>query len=169
MTSSLVAESNLHLPSPSATRRAGLAIGRGLPFRALVLLQGELGSGKTTLIKAACEALGIRPETVISPTYTLVNIYPGNPAVYHVDLYRLENPEALADLDEQDWLNPDGPTFIEWPEVAEPLLLGRRALRLTLQHENSGRHLHAETDDPQAGPVLAALNAMSLAIDSQKP
>lgn len=112
----------LALASLEATRRAGRAIGGALPQRAVVLCSGEMGAGKTTLIKAICEGLGIVAETVISPTYTLVNVYPGRWPVYHVDLFRIEAPEALLELDRGDWLNPAGPTLIEWPELARPLL-----------------------------------------------
>jgi tRNA threonylcarbamoyladenosine biosynthesis protein TsaE len=160
-----LAETTLMLDSAAATHRVGLALGSALAPNALVLLRGELGSGKTTLIKAMCEALGIPPATVISPTYTLVNIYPGAPTAYHVDLYRLERPEALTHLDEHDWLNPEGPTFIEWPEIAEPLLAGRPALRIALDHEGLGRRLHAMTDDPALIPAIAALKQFPPALD----
>jgi tRNA threonylcarbamoyladenosine biosynthesis protein TsaE len=149
------------LVSAADTRTAGLALGRTLPAQALVLLRGDLGTGKTTLVKATCEALGIAPAVVISPTYTLVNIYPGARTVYHVDLYRLEQPEALTYLDEQDWINPDGPTFIEWPDLAEPLLSGRPALRLSLRHDGLGRHLDAESLSPAYFPALTELATLN--------
>jgi len=152
---------NLRLRSAEETRTAGRTLGRALPPRALVLARGELGTGKTTLIKAACQALGIAPAVVISPTYTLVNIYPGRPAIYHVDLYRLDRPDALCDLDERDWINPDGPTFIEWPDIAEPLLAGRPALRLGLGHDGPGRTLTAGSGDPEYAACLAALAALA--------
>lgn len=152
---------SLRLASAAATRAAGLALGRALPGRALVLVRGELGAGKTTLIKAACEALGIDPALVISPTYTLVNIYPGAPTVYHVDLFRLERPEALLELDERDWIQPDGPTFIEWPEVAEPLLAGRPALTVHLFHEGAARRMTVSSGAPEYAPVFAALAGLS--------
>jgi tRNA threonylcarbamoyladenosine biosynthesis protein TsaE len=155
------AECTLHLASAAATRAAGLALGRALPARALVLVRGELGAGKTTLIKAACEALGIDPAAVISPTYTLVNIYPGSPTVYHVDLFRLERPEALLELDERDWLQPDGPTFIEWPEIAEPLLAGRPALTVHLFHDGAARRMRVRSGAPEYAPVFAALAALA--------
>ena len=123
----------LNLQSPAATREAGIALGRALPERAICLFFGEMAAGKTTLIKAVCEGLGIAPENVISPTYTLVNIYPGPPAVYHVDLFRLEDAEALLELDPDDWISREGPTLIEWPEVALPLLAGRETLQVRLR------------------------------------
>jgi len=149
------------LPDAAATRTLGLALGRALPPRALVLLSGELGAGKTTLVKAACEALGIAPAVVTSPTYTLVNVYPGHPSVYHVDLYRLERPEALLELDERDWINPDGPTFIEWPEAAAPLLAGRPVLRVRLSHDGSARRVTLLSAAPEYAAVAAALEALA--------
>jgi tRNA threonylcarbamoyladenosine biosynthesis protein TsaE len=124
---------SLALPSLAATRAAGLALGRALPPRALVLCAGPLGAGKTTLLKAVCEGLGIAPQLVTSPTYTLVNVYPGPRSVYHVDLYRLETPEALLELDRDDWVHPDGVTLIEWPQHARPLLVGEALLELALE------------------------------------
>ncbi|MFI5399966.1 MAG: tRNA (adenosine(37)-N6)-threonylcarbamoyltransferase complex ATPase subunit type 1 TsaE [SAR324 cluster bacterium] len=151
----------MRLRSAEDTRAAGLTLGRALPPRALVLVRGELGAGKTAFIKAACQALGIAPAVVISPTYTLVNIYPGRPSIYHVDLYRLDRPEALCDLDERDWINPDGATFIEWPDIAEPLLAGRPAFRVTLSHSDPGRTLAASSADPEFAASLAALAALA--------
>jgi len=148
---------SLFLPSSADTRAAGLALGRSLPHDAIVLLRGDLGSGKTTLIKAICESLGIVPAVVISPTYTLVNIYPGSPTVYHVDLYRLERADALTELDEGDWLNPGGPTFIEWPELAAPMLAGRATLSILLEHEGTGRRMTASTGIPDLIPAIEAL------------
>ena len=128
---------NLVLGSPAQTRAAGLALGRALPPRALILLTGEMGSGKTTLTKAVCEALGVAPPVVISPTYTLVNVYPRGPSpdagtVYHVDLYRMDRPEALLEMDRADWIHPEGVTLIEWPEIARPLLTEEAALEVQM-------------------------------------
>jgi tRNA threonylcarbamoyladenosine biosynthesis protein TsaE len=125
-------EGSLRLAGLAATRRAGLALAAALPERAIVLCAGELGAGKTTFIRAVCEGLGIAPRLVTSPTYTLVNVYPGPRPVYHVDLYRLETPEALLDMDRADWVNPDGVTLIEWPQAARPLLAGEALLELEL-------------------------------------
>ena len=122
----------LNLQSLAVTREAGIALGQALPEHAICLFFGEMAAGKTTLIKSVCEGLGIAPENVISPTYTLVNIYPGPPAVYHVDLFRLEDAEALLELDPDDWISREGPTLIEWPEFALPLLAGRETLEVRL-------------------------------------
>lgn len=150
----------LELASPEATRRAGRAMGAALPREAIVLCAGEMGAGKTTLIKAVCEGLGIARETVISPTYTLVNVYAGRWPVHHVDLYRLDSPEALLDLDRADWVNPAGPTLIEWPELAEPLLAGEPVLRVHLAWvpgHPERRGLRLSGVPVRYGAVLAAL------------
>ena len=151
------------LDSLEATRRVGRAIGAALPRRAVVCFSGEMGSGKTTLIKAICEGLGIAPETVISPTYTLVNIYPGRWPVYHVDLFRIAAPEALLELDRDDWINPDGPTLIEWPGPALPLLESEPLLRAELSAPGPERRL-LRLGGPSApyAPVFAALREAEL-------
>jgi tRNA threonylcarbamoyladenosine biosynthesis protein TsaE len=145
------------------TRAIGLALGRALPARALVLLSGALGAGKTTLIKAVCEALGVAPQGVISPTYTLVNVYPragsaGAGTVYHVDLFRLESPDALLELDRDDWLHPQGVTLIEWPEIARPLLAGEPALDVHLTDSGPRQRTMTLTGDAAVyGAVFGAL------------
>jgi tRNA threonylcarbamoyladenosine biosynthesis protein TsaE len=153
----------------AATRRAGLALGGALPRDALVLCFGPMGAGKTTLIKSLCEAVGIVPAHVISPTYTLVNVYPGAVSVYHVDFFRLERPEALLELDHADWVNPAGITLIEWPEVALPLLAGEPRLDVWLDAVDglpaARRIALAAVDvaDGRYGAALAALDALNLA------
>jgi tRNA threonylcarbamoyladenosine biosynthesis protein TsaE len=98
----------------------------------VVLISGELGSGKTTFVRGAARALGVRGP-VTSPTFTIGQVYAGSPEVAHVDLYRLgslagEDP-ALLD----DYLTPERVAFVEWPGVAEPAV-ERVAARVTLEH-----------------------------------
>lgn len=151
---------SLTLTSVAVTHEAGLRIGRALPQNALVLLEGELGAGKTTMVKAICEALAVRPETVISPTYTLVNVYPGQWSIFHVDLFRLASPEDLLELDRDDWINPAGPTLIEWPEPARPLLDGETMLEVALTLvEDAPQARQAEFRGQ--GPYAKVLEALS--------
>jgi tRNA threonylcarbamoyladenosine biosynthesis protein TsaE len=98
----------------------------------VVLVSGELGAGKTTLIRGACRALGVR-ETVTSPTFTIGHTYSGRLPVSHLDLYRLadlgqEDPALL-----EDYLTPDAVAFIEWPGAAEPRL-DRVTRRVEIRH-----------------------------------
>ncbi len=86
--------------------------------RIFVALYGPLGSGKTTLVRAACRAVGVLDD-VLSPTFTLVNQYrSGSGPVYHADLYRLQDPEQLIDIGWDDLLMADAPVFVEWADRA---------------------------------------------------
>ncbi len=161
----------LPLHGLARTRSVGLALGRALPARALVLFSGAMGAGKTTLIKAICEGLGVTPHVVISPTYTLVNVYPrtgsaGAGTVYHVDLFRLQSPEALLELDRDDWLHPQGVTLIEWPDAARPLLAGEAALEVQLTDAGPDRRTMTLTGDGYVyGSVFEAVRVEREAVE----
>jgi tRNA threonylcarbamoyladenosine biosynthesis protein TsaE len=104
--------------SAAETEAAGAELAGGLAPGDVALVEGELGAGKTTMIRGACRALGVT-EPVQSPTYTIGRTYAGRVPVSHLDLYRLgtlagEDP-ALLD----DYLTPDAIAFVEWPAVAE--------------------------------------------------
>ena len=107
------------LRQAQATRDLGQSLGEHLPPGSLLLLQGDLGAGKTTLIQGLGLGLGI-PEPIVSPTFTLVNEYhEGRIPLYHLDLYRLEPAEVASLYLEQYWggtENPPGITAIEWSE-----------------------------------------------------
>lgn len=148
------------LTSLAETGRLGALLAAHVPHDAVLLLSGELGAGKTTLAKAVCAAWGIAADTVISPTYTLVNIYPGPVPVYHVDLFRLEATDALAEMDPADWINPEGPTLIEWPDVALPLLEGLPLLGIHLTAPPDApalREVALSADDSRFAPLFHAL------------
>lgn len=88
----------------------------------VVGLMGPLGAGKTCFAKGVISQLTGTPITEItSPTFTLVEEYEGDPRIYHVDLYRLENSEQLEALPVEDWFDPDVITLIEWPENSPEL------------------------------------------------
>ena len=123
--------------SPEATERLGAKLAARLGPGDVVLVSGELGSGKTTFVRGACRALGVEGP-VTSPTFTIGQLYPGRVEVAHVDLYRLgslagEDP-ALLD----DYLTPERVAFVEWPEVARPLV-ERPAARVRLVHLGGDR------------------------------
>jgi tRNA threonylcarbamoyladenosine biosynthesis protein TsaE len=86
----------------------------------IILLQGDLGAGKTTLVQVLCKELGIT-EPVSSPTFSLVNEYlsPSMGAIYHMDLYRLEKTEDLVQIGLAEYLDSGQLCLIEWPAIAE--------------------------------------------------
>jgi tRNA threonylcarbamoyladenosine biosynthesis protein TsaE len=112
----------LSLPDANATRKLGNLLGQTLPAGTVLLLEGNLGSGKTTLVQGIGEGLGIT-EAIASPTFTLVNEYlEGRIPLYHLDLYRLQPSEVAALYLESYWdglENPLGIVAIEWAERLE--------------------------------------------------
>lgn len=103
--------------SADETRDLGRRLGSVLTAGDVVLLGGELGSGKTTLTGGIADALGI-DGVVTSPTFTLVNEYAGSVPVAHIDLYRLEMLEEVEDLGLDDLLAGDRVIVVEWGDVA---------------------------------------------------
>lgn len=109
----------LLLSDAEATKQLGIQLGQSLPAGSVLLLEGDLGSGKTTLVQGIGQGLGIK-EAVDSPTFTLINEYlDGRLPLYHLDLYRL-NPAEVADLyPETYWEAGEvelGIVAIEWAE-----------------------------------------------------
>jgi tRNA threonylcarbamoyladenosine biosynthesis protein TsaE len=120
---------------PGGTEVIGAELAKRLAPGDVVLLEGELGAGKTTFVRGAARSLGVR-ATVTSPTFTIGQRYPGTVPVAHVDLFRIadlgaEDPELLA-----GYLAPDTITFVEWAAhgEAEIAALGRIAARVTIEH-----------------------------------
>jgi len=102
--------------SGEETIELGRKIAATLPRRAVVLLIGNLGAGKTTLAKGIIHGLcGVDPDEVASPTFTLIHEYGGG-RVYHIDLYRLDKPDEVATLGLDDIFDRDAVVLIEWGE-----------------------------------------------------
>ncbi len=106
----------LHSRSPAETRRIGARLGRLLQPRDVLLLQGDLGSGKTMLAQGIGQGLAVR-EPVKSSSFVLLNEYHGRLTLYHADLYRLEEPAQVAELALEEVAEP-GVLAVEWPERA---------------------------------------------------
>src|SRR5579885_2611080 len=104
-----------HTHSEEETIALGRCIARELPRRSVVLLIGNVGGGKTTLAKGIVQGLGAAaPEEVASPTFTLIHEY--GPAVYHIDLYRLETEAEVATLGLEEIFDREAVVLIEWGE-----------------------------------------------------
>lgn len=107
--------------SPEETTALGEVLGRLFRGGEVICLTGDLGAGKTHFAKGVAKGLGIN-ETVTSPTFTLINEYTGRLPLYHVDAYRLEDPEEAYDLGLEEYIYGDGVTLIEWPDRVAELL-----------------------------------------------
>jgi tRNA threonylcarbamoyladenosine biosynthesis protein TsaE len=121
---------------PGATEAAGAQLAAGLLPGDVVLIEGEMGAGKTTFVRGAARALGVEGP-ITSPTFTLGNRYRGRVPVSHLDLHRLsslagEDPGLL-----DDYVDPETIAFVEWPEVAEAEL--GAAVRVRLEHLGGDR------------------------------
>jgi tRNA threonylcarbamoyladenosine biosynthesis protein TsaE len=102
--------------SPSDTAALGEAWGRTVQPGRVIGLCGDLGAGKTQLVKGLARGLGIK-ERVHSPTFALVNVYSGGRlTLFHLDLYRLDLPEQIVAAGLEEYLRPTGVTVIEWAE-----------------------------------------------------
>ena len=87
----------------------------------IVALYGDLGTGKTQLIKGICNGLGVE-QTVTSPTFALMNVYDGREKIFHYDFYRLNSESEIYDLCVDDYFFSDGISLIEWAEKCENFL-----------------------------------------------
>jgi tRNA threonylcarbamoyladenosine biosynthesis protein TsaE len=112
--------------SEDETIELGRQLGRELPRRAVVLLIGNLGAGKTALAKGMLDGMGVaKPEEVTSPTFTLIHEY-GDGAAYHIDLYRLDSAREAEALGIEDLFEREAVVLIEWGERFPQLLPVRR-------------------------------------------
>ena len=124
--------------SEKQTQRLGYALGACLRAGDVVLLEGEMGAGKSVLTRAAARAMGVTGP-VPSPTFTILNIHEGSALrLYHFDLYRLESADALYEMGLEEYIPADdGASFIEWPEMAEEAM-PQSALTVTLTYTEDG-------------------------------
>ncbi len=133
--------------SPAETEALGAELAARLTAGQVVLIQGDLGAGKTTFVRGASRALGVT-ATVRSPTFSIGHRYSAPVPVAHVDLYR------VADLDREDpdllteYLRPDTIAFVEWPrQEGELAALGAMVVRVRIEHAGQDERM-VEIDPP---------------------
>jgi tRNA threonylcarbamoyladenosine biosynthesis protein TsaE len=103
--------------SADETRKLGKIIGAAVSAGTILALFGDLGSGKTSFVQGLAEGLGVSDEYYItSPSYTLINEYPGRHPLFHVDLYRITNSAEIVDIGLYEMLDDDGVVAIEWAD-----------------------------------------------------
>ncbi len=102
--------------SASETRELGVRLAEQLKAGDVILMDGELGAGKSELARGVAKGLGVQ-ETVTSPSFTILNVYEsGRVPLYHFDWYRLESAEEIFELGMDEYLGGDGVALVEWPD-----------------------------------------------------
>nr|WP_231701740.1 tRNA (adenosine(37)-N6)-threonylcarbamoyltransferase complex ATPase subunit type 1 TsaE [Halopseudomonas salegens] len=135
----------------------GAELGVALQGHGLVFLHGDLGAGKTTLSRGLIQSLGHR-GAVKSPTYTLIEPYElGAVSLYHLDLYRLADPEELEFLGVRDFLDEHSLCLIEWPDKGAGFL-PTADLTITIRMTDTGRKVAIQGQSPHGLAVCQRLN-----------
>lgn len=149
----------IHLADDAATQRLGRLLAGSVQVGDVVALDGPLGAGKTTLVRALVAELGGDPAEVASPTFTLLNRYDARLPVVHVDAYRLQGAAGLAGLG-FDELAEEGIGIVEWAERVVDALPSMRTWRIVLGHRTDGRE--AEITPPSGRSVPWLQNVQTL-------
>ena len=136
--------------SQDETQSLGAALGDRLAPGTVLALYGELGTGKTHLVKGIAQALGLEPSAVRSPTFTILHTYDeGRRPLHHFDAYRVQTPDEFVELGFEDYVaDASGLTCVEWADRVEALL-PPSALRLELTHVAPQRRRIALRADAQ--------------------
>jgi tRNA threonylcarbamoyladenosine biosynthesis protein TsaE len=142
----------LHIESDEAMQALGTRLARACQSHGVIYLEGELGTGKTTLVRGLLRGLG-HEGAVKSPTFTLVEPYMVNGVpVYHFDLYRLSDPEELEFMGLRDYFSAESLCLIEWPQQGGELLPPADVV-IELEHAGPARNV-VLTAQSQHGEVI---------------
>ena len=134
-----------YLNSAEETEQFGAELFKSLPSKCLIFLYGDLGAGKTTMVRGFLRAAGYN-GVVKSPTYTLVEEYKiGGRNIFHFDLYRVVDPEELEWMGIRDYFDQDSVCFIEWPDKGKGILPEPDSV-ITLTQHGEGRSLTMENN-----------------------
>ena len=151
----------MHLPDEAATRALGARLARVLEPGLSVYLRGDLGSGKTTLVRGLLRGLGYAGR-VKSPTYTLVELYTVSRLnLYHFDFYRFRDPKEWRDAGFNEYFNDASICLVEWPEKAAGLLPAAD-LDIALEFAGDGRDLSVRAGTESGKACLHRLMQMPL-------
>jgi len=134
--------------TPRQTEEIGSLLGSMLAKGDIIALCGELGTGKTTLVRGMARGIGLEEGEVASPSFTLVNEYEGPLRLFHIDLYRLADEKELIAIDYEEYLTADGVVVIEWADRL-PQAIPADSLWITLRYLGTERReivLRAEGD-----------------------
>jgi tRNA threonylcarbamoyladenosine biosynthesis protein TsaE len=149
----------IELASEDDTARLGRAIAELVEPGVVVGLVGPLGAGKTRLVRAIAEALGVDPAAISSPTFVLIQEYDGRLPVYHFDAYRLPTPEAFEDLGVAEYWDGGGVCLVEWSDRVRDLLPARSWTVTIRPAGPTARSLRLDLP-PGSGRIVDRLAAM---------
>lgn len=148
--------SSRFLADENATATFGAALARVLRPGMVVYLEGDLGAGKTTLVRAALRSLG-HAGPVKSPTYSLVEVYVISSLYwYHFDFYRFNHPEEFVDAGLGEYFRSDAVCLVEWPDKAAGFV-PPPDLVVALRFDGEGRRVDVSARSPEGGACLGAL------------
>jgi len=145
--------------SEAQTEELARALADALEPGTVVALVGNLGAGKTRLVRAVCEALGVDSHEVASPTFVLVHEYEGRLPVYHFDTYRLREPSDFLKLGADEYMSSDGVCLIEWADRVEELLPADHLWIKIVATGATAREFTFTPKGPRSAGVLERLKA----------
>ena len=143
----------IELDSEQETERLGQALADVCDPGCVIGLIGPLGAGKTRLVRAVAESLGVDPDAIASPTFVLIHEYAGRIPVYHFDVFRLESPQEFEDLGVADYWSAGGVCLVEWADRVRALL-PVDAWQIRIEPLEPTRR-RVEIDFPASAAVLA--------------
>jgi len=141
--------------SPRETRRFGELVGKHVTKGSVIALSGELGSGKTCLVQGIAKGLRVPEDLyVTSPSYVLVNEYPGSLRLFHLDLYRIDNVAQLDDIGIDEMIRSDNVAVIEWAEKMGDVLPKERLFVSISMTDDQTRDFHLTASGQSAVDLL---------------
>lgn len=155
----MVNEFILQTDGESETEAVGRVVGEHLFAGAVLLLEGELGAGKTVFARGVARGLGVT-GTVSSPTFTILRVYAGRLPFYHFDLHRLESEEELLELGIEEYLDGDGVTLVEWADRFESFFAGPAILVSIDRNGDESRRLSFSARHHSYEEVILKLNPL---------
>ncbi len=150
----------IEIDSEDETCRLGRALARVVEPGVVIGLVGPLGAGKTRLVRALAESLGVDPSAIASPTFVLIHEYEGEMPVYHFDVYRLTSLQEFEDLGPADYWRAGGVCLVEWADRVLPLLPAETWMVRIEPVDATRRRVDVEfpsCDQERTGRLLSAL------------